>query len=225
MNAVVVGLFDDPRRPFRYQRVPLDSRFKNSLEMKLLMTAYQDQLRQLGFAGLGIRAVPHPDKELMGEFVGSKKCVSCHEESYDVWKKTPHADARRTLVELDPPRNFDPECISCHVIGWHPQHYFPYEGGFRSIEETPELADVGCESCHGPGGAHVKAEMGSDEALQEKLREAMVLTKEEADVANGLSSEKQQCLNCHDGDNSPDFNFEAYWPLVKHYEDLDEEDE
>ena len=225
MNAVVLGLFGNPGVRFRYQRVPLDSRFENSPEMKLLMTAYQDQLRQLGFAGLGIRAVPHPDKELMGAFVGSKKCVSCHEESYDVWKKTGHAKAYATLVGLDPPRNFDPECISCHVIGWHPRHYFPYQNGFRSAEKTPELIDVGCESCHGPGGAHVEAEMGSDEALQKKLQEAMVITKDEADVANGLSSEKQQCINCHDGDNSPDFNFEAYWPLVKHYEDLDEEAE
>jgi len=211
MDAIVIGLFDDSEQPLRYQRVPLDSRFPASREMRLLMTAYQDQLRELGFAGLGIRSVPHPRAEIQGKFVGSKKCQDCHEKSYKIWKKSGHAKAYQTLASQDPPRQFDPECISCHVIGWHPHHYFPYESGYLSVEKTPEMLEVGCESCHGPGEAHVKAEMGGDTALQAKLQKAMVITKEEA--------RKQQCLECHDIDNSPDFNFETYWPHVEHYED------
>ena len=30
MYAVVIGMFDDPKEPFRYQRVTLDSRFPAS---------------------------------------------------------------------------------------------------------------------------------------------------------------------------------------------------
>jgi hypothetical protein len=212
MDAVVVGIFDDPNQPTRYQRVPLDSRFPGTAEMKALLDAYQDELKRAGWGGLGIRSLPHPQAELNGKFVGTKACMDCHEESYDIWKKTPHAKAFETLAELDPPRQFDPECISCHAVGWNPQKYYPYDGGYTSFEETPHLLDVGCESCHGPGGAHVAAESGSDEELQLKLQKAMVITKEE--------SRERQCFTCHDGDNSPDFDFDAYWPDVEHYEDL-----
>jgi len=212
MHVIVLGFYSgtDGRLQMRYQRVPLDSRFGLASEMKALMKAYQDQLQTLGLAGLGIKPAPNPRAELLGTYVGSAKCESCHEPSYIIWKKSGHAKAYRTLVEADPPRNFDPECISCHVVGWHPTQYFPYKGGFLSKEKTPHLTDVGCESCHGPGEAHCNAELKDDEALKEKYRKAMVLTKAEA--------EKRFCFECHDLDNSPDFDFKTYWPLIEHYE-------
>ena len=210
MDAVVLGMYDDPKQRFRYQRVPLDSRFPASPEMKMLMSIYQEQLKNAGWDQLGIRPVPHPQQELLGGFVGSRECESCHEVSNDVWKKSGHAKAIDTLVNADPPRQFDPECVACHVVGWNSEQYFPYQTGFVSQEKTPKLVDVGCESCHGPGEAHVRAENGSDLALQEKLQKAMIVTKADA--------EKQLCRTCHDLDNSPEFNFETYWPKVEHYE-------
>ena len=38
----------------------------------------------------------------------------------------------------------------------------------------------------------------------------MRLTKEEA--------KKQQCVTCHDIDNSPAFDFDKYFPLIEHHE-------
>ena len=211
MHGIVLGFYDDPEAPIRYQRVPLDARFATSRDFHLLMTAYQDQLRELGFEGLGLgRPAPHPQDETHGPFVGSQQCESCHDISYDAWRKTPHARAWETLAELDPQRTHDPECISCHVVGWHPTQYFPYEGGFWSEEETPHLTSVGCEACHGPGGNHVAAEMGSDPALQEKYRSLMVITKGE--------SREHHCGTCHNLDHSPDFDFDTYWPPIEHYE-------
>jgi hypothetical protein len=210
MDAIVLGLYDGAHPPFRYQRVPLDSRFKSSPDMKQLMTAYQEQLKAIGFAGLGLRPVPHPLSDSNGKFVGSQKCESCHEKSYDIWKKSGHAHAYNAIAKLDPPRNFDPECVSCHVVGWHPTKFFPYESGYQSQEKTPHLVNVGCEDCHGPGEKHVAAELSGSDALRTKLRKAMVLTKAEA--------KKQQCLSCHDLDNSPEFNFELYWPFIEHHE-------
>ncbi len=209
MGAVVLGLYDEEPR-FRYQRVLLDSRYESSPEIKRLFAAYQDQLKELGLEGLGVRVAAYPQREVLGAFVGSARCEPCHEESYRIWKRSGHAKAYATLVEADPPRNFDPECISCHVIGWHPTKYFPYQGGFLSMEKTPHLIDVGCEACHGAGGNHCDAEMKNDPQLQEKLRKAMVVTKAE--------SEKRFCATCHDLDNSPDFDFATYWPDIEHYE-------
>jgi hypothetical protein len=209
MAAVVLGIYDEAPR-LRYQRVLFDSRYPASPQIKTLFAAYQGQLKELGLAGLGVRAAPYPRRDVLGPFVGSAKCESCHEESYKSWKKSGHAKAYETLVKADPPRNSDPECISCHVTGWHPTEYFPYQGGFLSKEKTPPLTDVGCESCHGAGGAHCEAEIESDKALQQKLQKAMVVTKAEA--------EKHLCMTCHDLDNSPAFDFPSYWPKVEHHE-------
>jgi hypothetical protein len=224
MYAIVLGFYDDPAHPVRDQRVPLDSRFPSSSDMKRLMTDYQDQLKNRiqseGLEeGLAIRTLPLPDKDLTGGFIGSAKCQSCHEPSYDVWKKSGHAKGWRTLVKLDPPRNFDPECISCHVVGWSPQNYRPLESGFSSQEETPHLINVGCETCHGPGEAHANAEAGSDADLQERLRKAVKITIEESKAAVDTAvSDKQPCRNCHDGENSPGFDFGTYWSKIEHPE-------
>lgn len=219
MCAVVLGIYRDRDHPVRYQRVLLDSRFAPSEKIHRLMSAYQEQLKILGLEGLKVKPVPCPESETKGKYVGSKACATCHEISYDIWRKSKHAHAWKTLVEADPPRNHDPECISCHVIGWDPQRYYPFVGGFVSSEKTPELENVGCESCHGPGGAHVDAEAGGDMELQRKLQKAMVVTVEES-----RSNPQKMCYNCHDLDNSPEFDFDKYWPEVEHYETEDDDE-
>lgn len=213
MYAVVIGLFDDPKKPMRYQRVPLDARFVDSPEMKALKVAYQQELQIRGWAGLGVAAKSHPrvadDKDPRGRFVGSQRCGECHTKAYKSWLETPHAHATDTLVDLKPARQFDPECISCHATGWNPQEYFPYHSGFTSVEATPLLKGNGCENCHGPGAAHAAAESGgSDAGLLAKLRGDMR-------VARGTKVDNV-CLKCHDIDNSPDFDLETYWPQVEH---------
>ncbi len=209
-DAVVLGLFADPQQPLRYQRVPLDSRFSPSASMKARMAGYQAELQQLGLEGLGVRPMPHPRQDVLGDFVGTERCADCHEVSNKIWEESGHARATQTLVELDPPRQFDPECIACHMTGWHPQGFYPYEGGYQSPDATPQLAAVGCETCHGPGGNHSAAEEGANKDLQRSLREAMAITQDQA--------RQRVCAACHDVDNSPDFDFEAYWPDVEHRE-------
>jgi hypothetical protein len=214
MTAIVLGMYDDPREPVRYQRVILDSRYASSLEIKLLMTAYQEQLKALNLPE-EIRPAPNPLLESAGKYAGSQKCGECHEESYKVWKKSLHSKAYETLVKLDPPRDYDPECLSCHVVGWHPTRFFPYESGYLSLAKTPQLTAAGCENCHGPGEKHCIAELGTDAALQKLLRQVAVITKEES---KDPMSKKANCISCHDLDNSPDFDFDSYWPEVEHCE-------
>src|SRR5207244_6994783 len=111
-------------------------------------------------------------------FVGSEKCSECHATAYKIWSNTPHAHATDSLVS--PPnsrgsiaRHFDPECLSCHVTGWEPQRHFPqqfpYDSGYLSLERTPQLQHSGCENCHGPGSAHVKAESGEGNLSTEQI--------------------------------------------------------
>jgi hypothetical protein len=212
MYCIVLGLYDDKKEPVRYQRVALDSRFPNSAEMKQLMTTYQEQLHDLGWSGLGLRPIAHPrTKEGVkdsGQFVGGESCKDCHTKAWDVWSASPHAHATETLVKADPPRQFDAECISCHATGWNPQEYFPYTTGYESLQRTPHLTGNQCENCHGPGGAHVAAEAGNNDAERDLQRQLMKLSYQDAKT--------EFCQKCHDLDNSPEFNFEEYWPQVEH---------
>jgi hypothetical protein len=218
MYVVVVGLYDDPQAPLRYQRVPLDARFPDSAEMQAMLVSYQSELEQMTLKGLGLTGSSHPE----GEFVGSETCGDCHTQAMDVFVETGHAHATDTLVKLDPPRHFDPECLSCHVVGWNPQEYFPYSSGYFGLQETPHLLQNGCENCHGPGAAHVAAEMGEEEVsdAEQEARRAAMRMKIVANEGNGegqvLGQVVKNCLECHDLDNSPDFDFQEYWPHVKH---------
>jgi hypothetical protein len=208
MYAITLGVFDDKR--VRYQRVPLDHRFADAAEIDELMVNYQSELEQRGWQGLELRPAAH-DKD-KGKFVGSKACADCHANEYAIWEATPHAHATDTLTHVKPPRQFDPECISCHATGWNPSEFFPYQTGYDSVAATPQLVGSGCENCHGPGADHVAAEAGNDKALKRRLREVMKGT------ATGATKEMQResCMRCHDLDNSPKFDFDKYWKKIEH---------
>ena len=201
----------------KYARVPLTHEFEDAPEMRKLMADYQQQLEQLGLSGLGLSPIPHPSGD---KFVGTATCAKCHTTAFDIWEGTPHVDATESIVEPpegrgDVPRHFDPECISCHVTGWNPQNYYPYETGYLDLEKSAHLTGSGCENCHGPGAGHSAAEeenSGVSDERKKSLRMAMQLPLEKA---------KEHCMKCHDLDNSPDFHDEGafeddYWPQVEH---------
>ena len=211
--AVAVGLFDDPAVPMRYERIPMDARFDNSPMILEAMKMYQEQLRLSGLEGLGIRPIPNARLATQGNYAGVQSCVDCHETALHVWRQSGHARAWHSLTNTAiPPRNYDPECIACHVVGWNATELLPYQGGFLSVRETPRLIDVGCEACHGPGENHVRAEAGTNVTLQQRLREAMRLP-----VEGGAA--RRHCITCHDGNNSPFFDFDTYWKKIEHPEE------
>ena len=216
MYAGLVGLYDNG--DLKYARVPLTHEFEDAPEMRQLMREYQEQLKDIGLEGLGLKPIRHSSGE---KFVGTEACGKCHTTAYDIWQGTPHAEATDHIVSPpaergDVARHFDPECISCHVTGWNPQEYYPYVSGYLSLDTTAHLTGNGCENCHGPGASHAAAEAeGStvSEDVKLQLRESMKLP---------LSKARDKCMECHDLDNSPDFHEEGafediYWPEVEHY--------
>lgn len=215
MFAGVVGVFSNTDQPLRYQRVPLDSSYADSPEMLQLLKSYQNQLKETGLDGLGVKPLRH---ESGNKFVGSQACADCHTKAFAIWKETPHAHATDTLVhpgersEIE--RHFDPECLSCHVTGWNAKSYFPYESGYLGLEETPMMIGNGCENCHGPGSAHVAAELGDTDATDDMLKTLRIAMR------LPLSKADKKCIECHDLDNDPEFQkdgaFDRYWPQVEH---------
>ena len=101
-----------------------------------------------------------------GTFVGPGKCKECHPQQYASWKKTRMANSfnvlrpgekskEKRLAGLDTAKDYtlDTSCLPCHTTG------YGMVGGFVSIEETPEMAGVTCESCHGHGGSYATTVM------------------------------------------------------------------
>ncbi len=225
MYVGVVGLFQmDEKIDLKYQRVPMDARFEDSETIKEIFLSYQKQMQALTLEGMEVNAVAHPSNN---QYVGSEACYDCHDQAFDIWKDGidgnggPHARATLDLTEPGErtwvQRHHDPECLSCHVTGWNPQEYFPYQSGYLTLDDSL-LHGNGCENCHGPGSKHVAAENGDiDVSEQQRVQyyEEMIVTLEQA--------RKKLCISCHDLDNSPDFHvegaFEEYWEQIKHYED------
>jgi hypothetical protein len=211
MYSVVIGLYDDAKRPERYQIVPLDARFGESAAMQQILVSYQDQLKEMGLIGLGLIPPRGLPKHSKGQsYIGSAACGECHTKAYEVWQNTPHAHATDSIVNLQPPRHFDPECLSCHVTGWNPQGYRPYASGYLALKDK-KLHANGCENCHGPGSRHAAAQRDEIAVTDKELKAlqlSMRVTKEEA--------QKNLCIQCHDLDNSPEYTWEVYWPQVEH---------
>jgi hypothetical protein len=65
-------------------------------------------------------------------------------KSFELLKPGVRAEAKKKFKQ-DPAKDYthDSSCLPCHTTG------YGRAGGFRSIEETPDLAGVQCESCHG----------------------------------------------------------------------------
>lgn len=88
-----------------------------------------------------------------GQYIGSAGCQSCHEKEYTQFQKHSKKAHSRDRIELMASKLTADElqgCYQCHTTGYG-------KGGFTSYNATPHLADVGCESCHGPGKAHAEA--------------------------------------------------------------------
>jgi Cytochrome c554 and c-prime len=81
----------------------------------------------------------------------------------------------------------DSYCQQCHTTG------YGLPGGFESRSQSMALVSVGCESCHGPSLAHV--------------HDPHVHTPFDA---------MDQCVRCHDQENSPQFDRPTYWAEIRH---------
>ena len=219
----VLGFYpNNPDQPFRFELIQLDKdRFKNHPDMRELMKHYQQQLEDEGIATSDELLLKHPSGHT---FVGAEKCGTCHTKAFDQWKGTGHAVALTTLVEgpwheeraaekVDwIKRQFDPECLSCHVTGWHPQEMLRYQSGYVNEKATANLLGQQCENCHGPGSLHVSREEGN--ASPDELLEGRRLVRRTI-----AEAKKSMCVECHDPDNSPKFTperFDEFWEMVKH---------
>ena len=136
-----------------------------------------------------------PARELLptsADYVGSQACQSCHQAEFETWSASPHGHAVATLEEAGKAQ--DADCLACHTTAYGKPGGFP-EGA--RPDAHADLARVGCESCHGPGGDHVGADakrVGTILSLGDKCDSCVIL---------------KVCGSCHDDANDPGFEFEV----------------
>lgn len=79
---------------------------------------------------------------------GEPVCIDCHEMPASQFPGTAHAHALDSLKSIGMDQN--PGCLPCHSVG------FGLSSGFQ-VDSNTHLANVQCESCHGPAGNHAMA--------------------------------------------------------------------
>jgi len=141
-----------------------------------------EQLTRMRIAKLGGAKVPM----LLSRsgYSGNEACGICHELEQETWYFTKHAGAYGTLVKHG--KANDEECVGCHVVG------YSKTGGFTSAGETPDLENVGCESCHGRGGPHLSPDF---------------TPKDDYSAV---------CPTCHTSEHSLGFDYAKFLPRISH---------
>jgi hypothetical protein len=124
-------------------------------------------------------------------YVGTEKCLVCHPSAAATWQSSAHAHGFATLISRK--ADADPRCIGCHTTG------FGSPTGYRREYHSDKLVDVGCESCHGPGSLHVRQKQG-DTTVNFVFRPL----------------DAGDCQKCHQGEFSRPFDWNQFWPAIKH---------
>ena len=118
------------------------------------------------------------------EFVGVKKCKTCHKPQFKAWGETAHAKAFDVLSDEEKTK---PECTSCHTSGIDAKGVV--------------LEGVQCEACHGGGKDYKSAKI-----MSKKKWKADPDTHKKMAVDAGLVYPTEEtCVRCHTKEGNPNF--------------------
>jgi hypothetical protein len=121
-------------------------------------------------------------------FIGAKRCETCHQWEYQVWLSGPHAHAQRSLsaAELK-----DGKCNTCHTM-------------VPTQVDDEKFAGVQCESCHGGGRYYYPGYVMKDREL--------------ARLVGLVDPTAEQCQRCHNeaAPSIKPFDFASMWAKIDH---------
>ena len=177
-----------------FQMIMLDPEIPEDPAIAGLAAQYREQIRRtrLNIDDLKeLEANEVPGVKNAAHYAGTAACVSCHRAAAKIWEQTGHSRAFASLAAKK--AEADPNCLGCHTVG------FGTASGYQRQLQGSRLASVGCESCHGPGSLHVEQRLAGKDATF-KFRP----------LGAG------DCKQCHHGEFSPPFDWDACWPKIKH---------
>ncbi len=169
---------------FNDQTVALDKYVPKDPMLTATYEGFQERVKWM--TRKGAKKIEGEVRARFSSLLCSVTCMTCHGDIYDAWDKTAHAHAIDSLISKN--EQYNPECVACHTTGY-------LEGGFVSMETTPQYAGVQCVSCHGRMEGHIGLHSGMKAQLQ-------------ADAATGAEVIKDICVKCHTVERDDDFDFE-----------------
>lgn len=165
-------------------------------------------------------------------YMGVDNCKMCHRKAekgnqFGVWSESAHATAFETLASeesakiakemgIEGPANEAGECLVCHVTGWEKAkgyevlsaEFVANADNARAVKKNNSKANVGCESCHGPGSGY-KSKSTMEGLWNDEIEAASV----------GLWAPTEEvCKTCHN-EKSPtykEFNFDEKVTQIAH---------
>jgi|GEM_PF-2036320 len=179
---------------FSGQVTELGDSIPDNVEVEKVLEEFKERLRK----GEVIQDVyePHSEDSQFG-YAGAIYCQQCHGEIYAGWLRTRHAQGFQTLAGKGEQNN--PGCLECHTVG------YSEPGGYQAKASTYLLANIQCESCHGPGSDHMVVAQSYKDGKVEKPTDWKVA------IAN---TQKETCIQCHNPDNDPNWVGDV-WPYEK----------
>ena len=121
-------------------------------------------------------------------------CGNCHADYQADWVETPHASAHATLNASTAKRA---DCFSCHTVTGKGNVAGTATAGHDAVQNAAYF-DVQCESCHGPGLAHVEG-IGQGTVVRPLAKVGMTGTG--------------NCGDCHSGAHQP---YVEEWKASRH---------
>ena len=215
-TVTVFGKADQP--PYiKADRFAIPDTISPDDQVQVVIDDLADRLEQIELAAAeaALNAETHPF------YMGHETCIKCHENIVLQQLTTPHAHAMESLREKGQDRSA--ACVMCHVVGHPLLPGVTGSHGWNIVENQEVMQGVHCESCHGPSEYHVVVEYAKsfDKPVPE---EVLAKLSEDGRDEFGhwpLDEPEKSCLVCHDELNSPDFDFDTYWPKIEHTSDME----
>lgn len=110
----------------------------------------------------------------------------CRKCHMDVWEKLRESPHQAAFTTLA--RKGQAQSPECLVC--HTTGYL-YKGGYDDRPPANRLKNVQCEACHGYGTEHARD-------------------------GEWVAKARASCVECHDAENSPEFDYETYWAKIAH---------
>lgn len=122
--------------------------------------------------------------EAKHDYVGVKKCKTCHKPQFKSWSETGHAKAFDLLSDEEKKNE---KCVACHSTGTTAKGVF--------------LEGVQCESCHGAGSDYKSAKI-----MSKKKWKADPDAHKKMALDAGLNYPKEaDCVRCHTKEGNSNF--------------------
>jgi hypothetical protein len=139
-----------------------------------------EKSRLAKIAELGLKPEDMPNHDSPFRYVGERECRDCHQEIYAAWRTTEHGRAFSDLIRSR--ESHLDEKVRRAVTGWMEK------SGYVDRQQSSHLYNVQCESCHGPGNAHVDSK---------------------GEMRESLLDPTASCVKCHTAETDPDFDLES----------------